>query len=319
MSVIMQEARPEHYDQILKLVQKYLDPEGDEVRNRHLFSYSWISMPGFEKTTPGYVLLADNRVVGYTGYIVSKRNINGQAIDWITGTTSAIEPEYRTFFLKLLTPLSRRDAFRIVYDPRDNVEKIVTCRAYNFQLFDGITNIFPTFLPSLRNDGVKLQLDTEIARQFASDSEKDLIDDNCRYIAEAAKVSTPEGDFIIIYRKFRLCFKGIVKLSITFSEILYANDRALLKKYIGGIVRQMLLKGKVPFLLCPSRFLEGAKIPPAFHKEFKSFCAGGEKFNIDLNEIDDLYSEKTVIDFYNKPKSVYIGKLISRKDPLAID
>jgi hypothetical protein len=115
--------------------------------------------------------------------------------------------------------------------------------------------------------------------------------------------------------------KMIFNPTVTFVEVLYIGNKDLFKKHMKEINRQMYYKSKALFLVCPSRFLRGVAVPWAIQKKFKCLCAGGEKYDINFDEIDDLYSEKTIVDFYNQPKSVYISldRLLGKKDPLAVD
>ncbi|NLI90698.1 MAG: hypothetical protein GX434_00440 [Peptococcaceae bacterium] len=302
--IIMTEARSEHYNEIFHLIKSYLDPEGGWERNKHIFSYTWPSMPDFQETTPGYVLLDGEKVVGYQGFINSRRNIGGKPVKYVTASTWVVHPDYRNYSLQLLKPFSNQEDFRVSFSAKDDIQQILTSRWINCKLFDETAFIFPICFSAFRYQGVKVCFDPDIVWTEAGRQERELIEDNCRYIARPARVYTPEEAFTLIYRPFTLRFDKLFRIKVSFCEILYCGNRRLFSRYIRPIIRQLGVKNRVWFVVCASRYLTLPKIPWAIKKQLKCYCSDFALTGINPEDIDDLYSEKTVINFENPPKPI---------------
>lgn len=318
--ITVQEAKPEHYEEILSLIQKYLDSEGGWERNKNLLEYKWDSMPNWEGTTPGYVLLTkEEHVVGYVGYIMSQREFDGQLVLCNSGSTLVVAPEYTMYMLKLLEPYLRKDTLRIAYNPRQNVEKLYTNRFFGLVPFLEYTRFFPGMGILLKKD-IYISDDINDAYANANERESLLISDNCKYVAETITVYTKEGNFNIIGRKFRLRNEGFLNIKLSFFEVLYVSNKALFGKYLRQIIKLTCKKKRTQFFVCDDRYFYSDNIPFNIKKEFKCFCSQVEGTIINHKDLDDLYSEKTLLNFYDPPKPIKITlkRIINKKDFLEI-
>ncbi len=93
----IERATPGDFERVLPLLERFNNLRITPERWRSLFHYSWPC----DDETRGFILLDEERVVGYFGVILSERTIAGRTEKFANLTSWITLPEYRNHSLKL--------------------------------------------------------------------------------------------------------------------------------------------------------------------------------------------------------------------------
>lgn len=239
----------------------------------------------------GMIFLSDDKVVGFLGFIYSKRHWNGHEYIYQNGTTWAINEGYRIYLFKAS---KKADALADVlgdFTPVKAVEETLT-KVFKYQYIDHFVYRFypvPCFHESL------------MYREIVND--KDLDDpvlrtefyDHKPYGVRCIRVSDGHEESYLFFRinqrirKHRKIFRK--RRSIL--KILKLTNPDFFCKHYREIVWH-LQKGEHPYVQLEPRFIAPHRIQGFGIKEKKVVRLGLDKTGFEV-PVDLLYSEEAIL------------------------
>lgn len=284
--VIVKKAQAEDFERIYPLLLEFNNPCLTKDDWRRLF----VSHCGTNEGYFGYMLLDQDRVVGFLGLIFSHRLINAKIEKFCNMTSYIIKKEYRGKGLSrlLLSEVVKLKEYTVTTLPPPSK----TLRMHIKQGFKELDNryrvIFP--IPSIQvfSDPCSLLFEIEDLKNYFDDVELKVYNDHvlCKCVHLLVK-KDEENSYIIA--------KRIMRRGLAFIEIHYVSNLPMFIKYIHQISIKIALNLKAWGLLVEERFLKGQKIRYSivrrYHpaKLFKSSSLTGDEIT------DNLYTESLIL------------------------
>lgn len=244
-------------------------------------TYSW-KHANVEENIPclhGQVILNDDDdVVGYLGYIYSKKVINGKSLRYMTPTTWAIDEGYRVYLFKAFKLALRDIDLAADFTARESVEEMLI-KVFKFRYSNKLLcKFFP--VPYIHKTNIildKVNISSEITEPLI----RNEYEDHNEYNIQCVKISclNNQKKFYVLYRLIKRKTKNIVKLP--WIEILKVSDIALFSEYTHEIIWKLQFM-EVALLQCDRNFFSKKVIKHPLYKN---------------SEVKRLFLNKTMYEF----------------------
>ena len=285
---IVRKATQRDFDGVYSLLSKLiLIPSIRKEQWQKLFLNHWRS----DEDYVGYLLEEEGCIVGFLGYLFSKRTINGRIEKFCNMTSWAVEEKYRAKSLGLFYPLLHLSKCTLTNFTAASNEVNKILKRLGMQVLDNESVlIYP--IPSFRDSKEKTELvydKSEIeACLIGKDIEifKDHLSFDCQHVLIR---SGANNCYLIMAEVFR---RRIPILSIQ-----YISNPDVFKRCVNRILFKLLMRyGKI-FLQVDRRLLRGRVIPNS-----KIIPWGCEKLyrseTVEKEDVDNLYSELFLLGIY---------------------
>lgn len=246
---------------------------------RRLFEDHWRSPEDY----CGYILVHQEKVVGFLGLIFSTRPVKGRQHKFCNVTSWVVEPEHRNKSLYLFFPLLKLRDYTITnLTASENVARI--SRDTGFQELDDYMRVLPP-LPGLSGllPGKKCRVvfDPGVIAAYLQGDELTIFRDHAPFECSHLLLLSETGRCYVILSR-------IVKKGVPLAFVQYIGDRQMFLEHLHQVKLRICLKMKAAALVIDERFLPGRlswsfRIKPARHRLYKS--------PLPPEEIDNLYSE----------------------------
>lgn len=255
-------------------------------------TYSW-KHADIGKDIPcmhGQVILNDEEVVGYLGYIYSKRSFNGKSLRYMTPTTWAIDEGYRIYLFKAFKLALRNVDISADFTARESVEEMLI-KVFKFRYLNKtLCKFFP--VPYIKKASIileKINCADEIADVIVRHEYEDH--DNCNIKCVKINCRDIEKEFYIIYKIIERKTKNIIKLP--WIEILKVSDISLFSEYTHEIIWKLQFTESA-LLQCDRNFFSEK---PIVHPLYKNSKVKRLFLNKTMDEFtpDFLYSEVSML------------------------
>lgn len=255
-------------------------------------SYSW-KHADLGENIPcmhGQVILNNDEVVGYLGYIYSKKVINGKSLRYMTSTTWAIDEGYRIYLFKAFK-LALRDAdISADFTARKSVEEMLI-KVFKFRYSNKtLCKFFP--VPYIKKSSIILEK-INCADEIADVIVRHEYEDHDKYNIKCVKINcrSDKKEFYILYKITKRETKNIIKLP--WIEILKVSDISLFSEYTHEIIWKLQFTESA-LLQCDRSFFSEKQI---IHPLYKNSKVKRLFLNKTMDEFipDFLYSEVAML------------------------
>lgn len=281
--ICIKEFNSEKETQTLDILEEFKNPTITRENFRLLLTHPFKS----DQDIKGYVLLDDDRVVGFIGTILSKRMINGKEESFCNLTSWIVKDKYRSHAFILLSKVLKLKNYTVTNLSLHSDQLITQYRKMGFEtLEDSVTLIFSTFLT---NQKIHITSDDSELKQRLSDSDRCIYNDHKNIDCYHLLVCSAKEYCYIVFTKARKRFLKI-------NRIHYISHPELFVRHAAEINESIKKRTGSYLTVTDTRLLGGYKIPLSYqhrlkhHKLFKSETLQKE-------QIDNLYSELLLLRF----------------------
>jgi len=276
----------EDFENVYPLLLDFNNPNLRKDDWKRLFIPPWY----VEENYCGYALFDNEKVVGFLGYIFSKRIIKGNEYKFCNLSSWILKEEYRGQGLSLFYPvLDLKDYTITDFSPNDSVFKMFNKR-YKFKVLEtGLVMSFP--VPGIEmfqgKDKCNVFIDDQIVREDLDENDLRLYTDHIQLNCIHVLAKTAEGNCYLVAKRKRL-------RKLPYIEILYIGNLTVFIKFSEIIKVKICMKYKTVGILIEKRHLRGNKLRcsitrlPYFRKLYKSDF-------LENYLIDNMYSEKLLL------------------------
>lgn len=254
---------------------------------RRMFENVWSG----EDTSPGYVMEAEGRVVGFMGTLFTNRTINGKLHKFCEIHSWYVEAPYRNQSLLLLMPtLSNRNVTLLNYTPTPAVYEIG--KKFGFRdLEENFVVLYaaPTDFARLTIIGDKARipdyLSEEDARIFY-----DHRDVECHHMIVLAPDRQFSPLYLIIKSMFRRWFEP-------FGRVLYASDKQAFTQLAGALRWRLCLRHGWQCLVANERDMDVPNLPRFSRLMKREVPSQFKSKTLQAEEIAPLYTLPLLIGY----------------------
>jgi len=283
----VEKARLKHFEAVYRLVVRLDNRYNSKSDWKRLFIDHFNS----GETYCGYILLDNDKVVGFLGLVFAKRKFGGRETKFCNMTSWIVDSQYRNRSLFLLKPVLRlKDCIITNFTASKTVSTIL-----NTLNFEGLGDVLCIILPLptlstfrvfcertkiLFNRKAKRHLNVEEKRLYSDHS---FLDSKCIHILLKKSV---DSCYIIAKRSV---WRGIPLL-----QLHYVSNSKLFAKCIDALRVIAAVRFRVVSIMVDKRFLKGEKIRCVINYKLQSpryYKSNLTKQTEDLDNIDHLYSE----------------------------
>ena len=245
---------------------------------RTIFEYPWLAT----KPTLGYLLRAENKVVGFAGGFFAERMIGGRVEKFCNLTNWCVLPEYRTQSLSLISGIINRREYTITQlTPIPSVEALFWAMRYR------LLNEFKLFSLPLAHCWTLLRRpkflyghsDERFGAYITEDERKAVVNHEgtgCKHLVLG------DGKDVCC-----LVWKRRKKKGVAFSEILYVRNAQLLLRHFERVKLHIMASDLVGLVAVDERLL-GCR--PRFVMRYRRVSLY-KSDRLEPEQIDNLYSE----------------------------
>ncbi len=282
-------ARRDDFERVLPLLTTHLDPSLERTTWQRLFDYHWQGSEDY----CGYMLIGEERVLGFLGMIFSERKVKGQVVPFCNITSLVVEPEYRSNTVFLLNPLRRLRDHTIT----DLTPNAAVCRLLEELGFQDLDRRVALLLP-FRNLVSSRRL---FITHHPAEMRSELHEDDA-VILEAHQ-PYPHCRFFLLREGNAYCFvvyTVVTSLRRPHCHIQYVSNPELFGRMSGVVRRELVRAAGTPYVLLDSRFARQLPasarwiLPFTWRKMFRSR-------NVRPEQIDNLFSELILLNIRSVP------------------
>ena len=276
---VVKKAKAENFSDIYSLLLKFDSPNILEDDWRNLFIRRWDNKEDYF----GYMLVDNDKVVGFFGLIFCERYINNNKSKFCNLTSWIVEPEYRAHSLSLLKPVLRLEGYTLTnFTAVEQVYKIF--KRFGFKELGAKVNIIlPLPLSNSFFKKCDVLFDRDEIALHLSPGDLKIYNDHFHFKSRYILLISGRGScFIVVTRVYRK--------KIPFAYVHYIGNLDLFVGHINKAKFSIIRKLKVAALLVDERLLRKKKLPFAVNynmplpKLYRSET-------LSRYDIDSLYSE----------------------------
>lgn len=247
-----------------------------------LFLNHWDANDDFH----GFILVDDNKTVGYLGAITSKRLISDIEINFCNVNTWVVLPEYRNHSLTLLySMLSLKNFTFTNFTPTEDGVKMF--ELLGFKVLENNIRLIPINPLSIFCSKINIIFDINEIQKKLFDNEQKIVDDHIKFNGKFALIESNNEHCLVI-------FSILKRKKMPFAQIQYLSNPAVFFKNYSHNTFKLCLKYKLLGVLIDNRFTENYHIKSfSVRKPVPSLFKSNQ---LSKYQIDTLYSEMFVND-----------------------
>lgn len=282
--MIVRNAYARDFEDVYRLMLQFDDPPPRDAW-RGIFAGLWPS----EEDYCGKLLIDGKRVVGFIGFLFSRRTIHGRTLPFCNLSSWIIERDCRGQglsyqLLEEFVKIAEAGYTVTAFTPTAQSQAMLVKGG-----FDVLDRKFRVVLPipTVGRARVAMSIDTDVnsIKRRLGDVDARLLTDHlafgCRYIL----LESPRGNsFVVVSR--------IIRKGIPLGRILYIGNPDLLLPHLEELVSRICLRLRVVALLISERHLRGHEIRGSLVRDRIEQFRSTE---LQPPDIDALYSEMPVL------------------------
>ncbi|MGA2296885.1 MAG: hypothetical protein ABSG15_04970 [FCB group bacterium] len=235
----------------------------------------------------GFVLMDDNKVVGFLGAIFSDRVIRDKIYKFCNMTAWVVKKEYRSYGILLINQFNKLTEYTIT-DLTPTYGAYDVFKKFEYKDLDNFIKLFIPF-PNFKifNKDYRIYFDNEIIRSILNDNDIKIFSDHLKF----------KKNNVVICCKNNYCYLIISitkRKGIRLAHIHYISNKTLFYDSFNIFRLKLCLKFKVFGIIIDERFVETLNIFGSFKVKLK--LSGLYKSNeLERKDIDILYSELFIL------------------------
>ncbi len=262
-----------------------------EFNNHKLKKEDWcrlfVNHWGSQEARFGYLLIDDNKAVGFLGLIFANRLINNATHKFCNITSGIVKKTYRNESLKLFLPMLELKGYTITdFTPSKEVYLILKKLGFK-DLETHINIILP--LPSLvrSSENCLIEFDKNAIRGDLSQGDLNIFHDHLKFKTIHMLIRSSNENCYVVLNKTRKKF-------FPFAQIHYISNLELFLKYIACIRLKICSRLGVCGLLISQRYLKNCK-PSGLIRIRRSQPTLFKSDLLEKDDVDTLYSEQFLL------------------------
>ena len=257
---------------------------GSELQiSREDFKKLFVKRWGADEEYFGYVLVDEGKIVGFLGYLFSRREIAKKTYPFCNLTSWNVLPAFRKYSMQLILPILKDQNYVITtFTARESTHLVLN--KLGFEVMEDHVRIIP-FFPNVLFGNGNCRIIYDLVEIESKLSGKDLKlfqdhkDLNCLHVVVTL------GD-----RYCYLIIKRAVRKKIPFGFIHYISNFRIFPDILLRINASICFKMGVVGLMIYEKTLNGIKIFPSFKVKLPRPALFKSK-TLKKEEVDSLYSE----------------------------
>jgi len=290
--VTVRKAYADDFEKVYDLLKDYWSP--DKVSKEtwaQLFTRYWDTSEDYF----GYIILDQDKVVGFVATIFSKRVINGQEYKFCSLSSWVVRKGYREHKMLLQDHILELEDYTVtVLSATQRTSQLN--REIGYSLLDNYQKlVFP--VPTSRSCFLDKTLDyrvlydhEEIASQLKP-NELTIFNDHKDYNCTHTLISTTKGNCYAILKSNPIRFKGI---KLPFMRIDYLSNRDIFLEFFERLKINLCWKLRLVGLIIFERFLPEQELAYSITRPMYSTLYKSKL--LEPKDIDNLYSEYYLLD-----------------------
>jgi hypothetical protein len=251
-----------------------------------LFKKHWCESEEFF----GYVLINNEKAVGFLGTIFSHRLINNRPHKFCNLSTWVVSKEYRMYSIQLLFKvLKLTNVVITAFIPSATTGKIFSGLGFK-EIEKELLIIPPTLTFRSIFSSCTLDFNKTTITEYLNSEEKKLLNDHIGFKLIYLLIKSKTGNCLIIgtRKKWK---------NITFARIHFISNLTVFQSHYSFVCLNVALKFRVLGLIVEGRYLQNCKIGKYFIHRKLSYPMMYKSDVVETGEIDTLYSEFFILNF----------------------
>ncbi|MDP4266856.1 MAG: hypothetical protein Q8880_05430 [Bacteroidota bacterium] len=277
------------FEMVYPLLLDFGKPDTSE--NRDIWKQLFINQWETDEDYTGYMLVDDNKAVGYMGYIFSRRKINSKTEKFCNMSGWIVKKDYRKEYKMLLyEPAMELKDYTLTALFSTKAAHVLE-RRLGFKELDDCyyyipANINPLLLLFKRK--IRIINDLNYIIKYVDDISSKIIEDHLKFKnLNHLLVETNEGNIYLTIKQL------VRKRYLSFAEIYYISDKKLFKKYFDQIRYHLLTDLKYVGIVIDSRFIKGMNISLKYKVNY--FVSNQYMSDhLEPEDVDYLYTERVI-------------------------
>lgn len=284
--VQVRKAYARDFDQIYTSLLAAHDPRIDKEDWRQLFIKHWDIPEDYH----GYMLVDDEKVVGFLGTIFSARKIGNQEYRFCNLTSWIVKPEHRQRSLFLLFPLLKLKDYTFT-----NLSAQKHVAAIHRELgFTEIGSRAQIVLPLSGfsfhgNNKYRIILDKDKIKDILRNDELAIFNDHLKFKCRHLLI-TSGNDYCY------LVASTLIKKMVPILYIHYIGNLDLFLKMINKVALRILYHFKSLGMIIEERFVKGQNLRGAIQYDLPQYKLFKSSF-LQAKDIDNLYTERILLNY----------------------
>lgn len=279
---MVRKTKPEDFPKVVPLLEEFDNNSIKRSDWKRIFAYDWIK----DQNVVGFHLEHQGKVEGFLGGIFSKRLIDGKWESLCNLTSWIVRGDFRNHSLSLLLELLKiKDHTFTNFSATPDVSKILLTLGFR-ELESGFRIIFPSLklFGLVRSSKVSITGKPEFVRQCLKGDLRRIFDDHRETPLFPLLIEEDRGQCLAFYKLVKR------RRNVKAAYFLSSSDSSILNDHIDAIMRWILFKHAVFFIVIDERFARTPRLRSAKFRQmpvpmlFKSNC-------LEPVEVDYLYSE----------------------------
>lgn len=285
--IAVKEATPEMFPQVLELLRQF------NVNNPGITREDWQSLFNYRWKSPddplGFVLVDEDKIVGYLGTICSRRTIEGRREKFCNITSWVTDKNHRQQAIMLLTPILKLADYTITNQtPAKHIHPLFT--KLGFQELERKRVIlfpFPEFKRLVSASGFHATTDKNLIVKILKEPDAAIFKDHLPF----------QCGHLLIYNDETYAYAVFTKTKgrkYHFSHVHYISNKPVFFANLNKVRLHLLMSNRTLFTMIDSRFVGGAKIPHSRMAEWANPTLY-KSATLHPGQIDNLYSELIIL------------------------
>lgn len=276
--VVLKKASPDDFDQVYGLLLDFKDHKLRKEGWQQLFKPHW----DFDEGYYGYILMADDHLIGFLSTIFSKRKINNEEYRFCNLSSWIVKERFRNRSFHLIKPLLQLKNYTItLFTPSKIAQNIFSKLGY--KKLDSNIRILLPFPKSIVNfiQKNKITFDSNIVKNLLRGNDLKIFNDHANFKCFHALISSDAGTCYVIIRK-------VFKNNLPFAYIHYISNLQVFNREIDKFKLRVMMELKVIGMIVEERFLENRNLKLSVKRPFVTMYKSQD---LQPRDIDSLYSE----------------------------
>ena len=279
----VRKALPEDFQSVYPLLQSFNNRVLTKDDWRNLFVDHWRANRGY----CGYILMDEQKTVGYIGALFSIRNIEGKQRQFCNISSWVVEPQYRSSSISLIVPfISLKETTLTTIAPTKQVLPIWT--KLGFKPMDTHVTIItpiPDILALFK--GIRLESDLHVMEQQLDEHSRFTLQTHRNLNVRHFLINSPAGNCYIMAARS-------IRTGIPLAHILHLSDPGIFSMSIGAVKMRLMRSMKVMGLFVDNRHLAGHKVRLSINYLLPTprLCYNAE---VEAKDISNAFTDLTIL------------------------
>ncbi|MBN1290254.1 MAG: hypothetical protein JXB48_00320 [Candidatus Latescibacteria bacterium] len=278
----LKKATPEDFENIYPLLLDFNNPDITKNMWKNIFSPPW----KMNEDYCGYMLVDDNQIVGYLGYVFSRQYIDGNLTKFCNLTTWIVKEEHRGQSLELFYPAMKLEDYVVTdFSPTPSVLKMFEKR-YKFKILEhGM--LYSYYIPSINilRKKCKITFDDNIDTRVLSKKDALIHEDHKTLNIRRILIEDDDGYAYVVGKHKRMH-------KVRHLELIYISNPNIFARNRTSVINSICIIFMVLGIMIEQRLMCDVLLPHSYLRKPYTPKLYKTGIPIQTSDITHLYSEK---------------------------